>query len=38
MKHIVKYFSEDKLVRLDCFISERSPEGGLNRARGGVLV
>ncbi|MBQ7037488.1 MAG: alpha/beta hydrolase [Clostridia bacterium] len=39
MKHFIKYFSDDQTVRLDAFITERSPEMPyLNAARPAVIV
>lgn len=39
MKHFINYFSNDQTVRLDAFITERSPEKPyLNTARPAVIV
>ncbi len=39
MRHFIKYFSDDQTVRLDAFITERSPETSyLNAARPAVIV
>ncbi len=39
MKHFIEYFSDDQTVRLDTFITERSPETSyLNAARPAVIV